>query len=829
MEKRSAIISPDGFLELPKSPTIRDNEVYGAPELYGHMVVRGITHNAHLALAERLAESNKIDVIGKSGTARVGMQLIQRDDENINIDHHSGTIVVPVGVISLREVEVRQNGVRDNLLSVLMEMTKEREVAIGRIALADPADALSKEEVIAAFGRNELAIPEHMQVEDCVDEHGNLQLPLEGLHFAFCEANFRRGQKRDLIRFGKHGIADLQEERFGLLEELGGKEFFVGGIRVSIGHYIGIIDARTNKPGVIHLAARILDGIRTTGLHDIRQVELFNELYDAVTTEDLRISIRLHHASKDDQRFAKRIINPRTIVQGVSFPDVIELERHPERIFDLMRLVNPSVADGNPCGYYVGPGKAHKVQWVDNASAGFQNSHLRMTAPKFSASDPGYCVQGSEMPQFAEELADLLGYVGQDQSHSKLYAQWGFPDTDTMLSMHNSGIGVFVAHDVRVNPETTYDNSEPILNRNRKVAGSEGKPEMHLPNDIFFDDIRFNAFTKMYGEGARFILVRHESPDPFKEVETMPEEVLVWDKRGFWVRPEAQERLEKVDTLISMYGSHVEGMTEVLTGQITRFALRMKKLFGDRVGFIHGKGPGVMYIADSVARNLPELAKDHPDLDDGSINEGIVSFGVGIDLEQQSQAINNHPHAQVDFKSQHRLVRQKHMNDRASFNIFNLGGAGTLEEIALSLCSQKLYKNILTPLILVDPEGISNEGDNFWTKLKDFIDDMATRKEITSYDAGNGKVSVQLMKEHMRNLVHVVGNYDEAAGIIEKFVQDPLQYYLDAGVTKDEIITAFASASEVRSDTNFPMPHWMDGDVVGEMLSDERWPKDSEE
>ena len=41
---------------------------------------------------------------------------------------------------------------------------------------------------------------------------------------------------------------------------------------------------------------------------------------------------------------------------------------------------------------------------------------------------------------------------------------------------------------------------------------------------------------------------------------------------------------------------------------------------------------------------------------------------------------------------------------------FLLGGAGTLGEIALSLCSQKLYKNILTPLIFVDPKGVSNEG-----------------------------------------------------------------------------------------------------------------------
>lgn len=833
MRKRSAIVSPDGILDIPDNPVIVDNEQYGAPELQAHMIVRGVTHNAHLALAERLSQESGLEVIGKSGGSRVGLEVIRRNGEDVQVDHHGGDIVVPVGMLSVRAVEVRQNGVRDNFLSVLMDMARERDVAIGRLAMADPADSLSRDEVLDAFRKFELALPERLKPEECVDDQGRLELPLEDLRFAFCEANFRRAEKRDVIRFGKHGLSGLQEERPGLPEEIGGKQFFVGGVRLSIGPYIGIIDAETNKPGVVHLAARILDGIRTTGLDDVRQVELFNQLYDAVSTGDLKVRIRLHHASKDAQQFSRRVINRRTIESGVSLPDVIELQEHPERIMDLMRLVSPSVADGNPCGYFVGPGKAHKVKWVDEASDGFQNTHLEIAAPKFSAGDPDYCVRGHEIPQEAEELANLLGYVGQDQSHSRLYAQWGFPDTDTMRAMHKSGIGVFVAHDLKVDPECTYDNNEPVLTRKRTVlapsadGNDDEQAERQPTSGCFFDDKRFNAFQKMYEEGARYLFVRHESPDAFNEMETVPEEVLIWDKRGFWVRPEAKERLEKVDTLIAMYGSHVEGMTEVLTEQVDRFALRMKRLFGDNVGFIHGKGPGVMYLADAAARHLPEIAESEGDHDD--ITEGILSLGVGIDLEQQDQAINYHPHAQVDFGAQHRLVRQKHMNDRTSFNIFNLGGAGTLEEVALSLCSQKLYKNILTPLIFVDPEGISNEGGNYWDKLKAFIDDMATRKEISSGETEQASVNIQLLQGHMKNLVHVVDNYDEAADIIEGFVKDPVGYYVEAGVAKSEFITAYDGALEVRRDTHFPMPHWMDGQEYHKMLEDGRWPAEEEE
>ncbi|PIR50274.1 hypothetical protein COU79_00280, partial [Candidatus Peregrinibacteria bacterium CG10_big_fil_rev_8_21_14_0_10_54_7] len=143
MRKRSAIVSPDGILDLPGSPVIADNEKYGAPELQGHMVVRGITHNAHLALAERLAQEGRLEVIGKSGSSRVGLEVIQRDGEKVQVDHPAGSIIVPVGVLSVCAVEVRQNGVRDDLLSVLAAMTRERDVAIGRVAMADPADALS--------------------------------------------------------------------------------------------------------------------------------------------------------------------------------------------------------------------------------------------------------------------------------------------------------------------------------------------------------------------------------------------------------------------------------------------------------------------------------------------------------------------------------------------------------------------------------------------------------------------------------------------------------------------------------------------------------------
>lgn len=804
---RSAVISPDGFLDLPENPSLEHNDEFGAPALRGHMVVQGFQHGPDLAYARQLHERNLLQAIGKSGGSRVGIHVMARTDEPSDFNLEKGRVVVPVNVLSLRAVQMRQNGVQDDLLRVLADMATERDVPIGRLLLADPKDALSHDQVMEAIRNHQLALSPLLNAAECVDEQGCISLPLENLHFAFCEANFRTEQMRRVIRYGKHGLGDLQAMERGVPQDIEEKGFFVGGIRLSIGPFIAVIDEATNTPGVVHLAARVLDGIRTTGLDVVRQVELFNKLYDAVTTEGLRIRIRLHHANRDMQKFAKNVISPRTIVHGVSLSDVINIAGRPELIHRMMSGISPSVADGNPAGYFIGPGRAHKVKWVDHPRRDFQNSQLAITAPKFAAGDADYCVTGHEMPQPAEDLAKRLGYVGGDQNHSKMYIARGFPSTDTMHDMLQSGIGVFVGSTIR--------QTDDIFVASPKVEGA-------APNNaIFFTDREFAAFQNLHRDGAHFLLARDACPDAFAEMKTLPACVLEWHQRGMWVHPEHKERLEKVDTLIAMYGSHTKGMDAVLRSQITRFELRMKRLFGEHLAFIHGKGPGVMHIADTVARHLPELAKEHEGFED--ITEGAVSIGVGIDLEQQNQALNHHPHAQIDFGSQHRLVRQKHMNDRAVFNIFNLGGAGTLEEVALTLCSQKLYKNILTPMMFVDPAGVSNGGGNFWLKLQEFIRDMATNKQITLDEGAEGTANIQLLQAHMPNFIHVVDSYDAAADILERFVADPVAYYLRSGVTQQEFQMAYSGAIEVRKDTKFPMPFWMDGQEFGRMSEDPRW------
>lgn len=823
MEKtrRSAIITADGTLELPKGAGISMNESYDAPSLSGHIVVPAKT-DMELGMARDLWESGDRNfLIGKSGNSRAGLQAELREGD---ADFSGGKITLPVEMMSLRALQVRQNGVRDSLLSVLAEMHDERPVQIGRLLLTKPNGHLDRAGIMDAIQSNQLLFNmREQQLEEHISDEGVLELPLENLHFAFCESNFRTEQMRGMIRYGKHGLSGLQEERHGKQSTLDGKEFFVGGIRIAIGPYVAVIDSETNEEGVIHLAARVLDGVRTTGMGVVRQVELFNTLYSAVSTENLAVNVRFYHASKDVQEFSREVINAQTLQAGVSLRDVLDIQNRPELITNAIGSVNPTVADGDPAGYFVGAGASRIVSWVDNASESFQNANLRIMTPKFSAGDPDYCSRKDDIPHHLRPLASRLGMIGGQQS-AKMYISDAFPDTDTMEHMRDAGINVFVAHHMRPH-EDAYSAEEPILNAERQVSvvlpGDKERTKMYPLSDVFMTDQEFASVQRIHAKGVELLYVRQPAADKFGEVETLPEEVMQWHERGFWVKPESREAVEKVDTLIAMYGSHVKPINEAMEPQIARFTLRMKQLFGDKAGMMHGRGHGVMYLADRAARCLPEYAKQKGNEEFSDITEPMVSVGIGIDLEQVGQDINHHPDGQMNFKSQSRLIRQKHMNDRASFNVINLGGAGTLEEIALTLCSQKLYKNLMTPMIFVDPFGISNEGGNFWNKLKDFIADLSTKKSITLDEK---EVAFQLLQGHMQNMMHVVDNYDEAADIIEGFVEDPVGYYAAADVTKEEFEHSFVNAMDIRRSTKFPMPHWMNPERYSDMLDDERWP-----
>lgn len=137
---------------------------------------------------------------------------------------------------------------------------------------------------------------------------------------------------------------------------------------------------------------------------------------------------------------------------------------------------------------------------------------------------------------------------------------------------------------------------------------------------------------------------------------------------GYFIREEEANRFQAC-TILAFYGSALE-MSEVERVRITELVNRMTHFFGTNVGILTGGGAGVMGLATEVARQ-----------------RSCLTGAAFLELEAQP------PNVGVDFfntfQEKNRHNRQKWF-EVADFCIFNLGGAGTVEEIGIELCNLKL-------------------------------------------------------------------------------------------------------------------------------------------
>ena len=876
--KESAIITVDGFFVPEREFKVHRNPELLVPELPGEMVVR-LRNDYEVAMAREMM--SKLDVLdingGRSGHSQFGLNVVARPGD-IKIDSQR-RLVFPVGLLSIRGAQQRSDVTHDTVLSTLHDLAinDSRGVRVGRLALVNTDQSLSREELIESIDRDRLLFTTDVDVEHDISDDGVVSIGLEDLHYLFCEANFddKDAQRRAIIS-GKHGLVGIVEKEHGRPEKIAGREFFLGGIKLSIGPYIAIIEPETNDPKVLHLAARLLDGVRTTGIDVVRQVELFNTKLESVLSGDLKVKLRFYHASREVQDLWEDVGSTSTIVNGVSFADVLQITDHPEQLTHILKQVGPTRKDFGPHGILVGNQKLSEVRWQETPAQ--QRRFLTRRNERFDASDPDVCVRGKLVPRYARGVSEVIAHVGREQNEGRLCATWAFPDSGVMQDMLKAGTGVFVAHDLDMQGDA-FTASAPMLGDDKLIQKIDCGPELftekcirfdetigrqfttlyesgarlvtvqdpikdletgkmiqsgeqllcnddgvwirqsdtqdegdrHPRNRVYFDGTRFAEFQTLYENGARLVMVRHPIKDQTNGNDIMPGEVLVWDKHGFWVRPADQEKFDDIDTIITMYGSHVEGMDKVLEPQIERFAKRMKARFGSHLAFMHGKGPGVMLIADQVAAR-----------------NDIVSIGIGIDAERFNQSPNYHPTGQADFNTNDRLIRQKHMNDRATFNVFNIGGAGTLEEIALTLCSHKLHKNLLTPLIFVDPLNSGIGKKNLYAKFKELIVDMATEKEfqLDVAEIQTGLINVQLLASGMAGFVHIVDSYDKAADIIEEFADDPVGYYQheDRDISHEAIAESYVEAEQNMQKTHFRAPEFMNR---GKILDSRNWPENA--
>jgi predicted Rossmann-fold nucleotide-binding protein len=291
--------------------------------------------------------------------------------------------------------------------------------------------------------------------------------------------------------------------------------------------------------------------------------------------------------------------------------------------------------------------------------------------------------------------------------------------------------------------------------------------------------------AKIFMDGYLHQTIHHLSTEgiSFFQVITLPSggETQVREfYRGFWCLEDAKHRAEKVTTFINMYGWARDELLSHSESEVERLFRGLSELLEkNSLAIMHGKGGGYMGLADEIARKL-----------------NIISAGVGIDLEQQGEVPNFQVDLALDFWSDERAYRQKVLDQLGLIKIFNIGGYGTLEEIAITVSSYKLLENVPAPIVLVD-ESISKNlvsgngrelTQHLWADLRSQIDCVG---DVSGFVYPSGKTVdisfAPLGLRWLKNVVHCVGSYGEAAVLLERFVRDPLAYWRESGISDFEL------------------------------------------
>ncbi|EDY80999.1 hypothetical protein VDG1235_616 [Verrucomicrobiia bacterium DG1235] len=157
---------------------------------------------------------------------------------------------------------------------------------------------------------------------------------------------------------------------------------------------------------------------------------------------------------------------------------------------------------------------------------------------------------------------------------------------------------------------------------------------------------------------------------------------------GFFIREEEVDRFLAC-TILAFYGSALE-MDAEQERKISELVVRMTDFFGNNVGILTGGGEGVMGLANDVAAK-----------------RGCLTGAAFLELEAQPPKVG--VNFFNTFQETNRHNRQKWFQV-ADFCIFNLGGAGTMEEIGIELCNMKLGIRPRVPYVFYH--------DEFWSDLE---------------------------------------------------------------------------------------------------------------
>ncbi|MEM7305689.1 MAG: LOG family protein [Planctomycetota bacterium] len=161
--------------------------------------------------------------------------------------------------------------------------------------------------------------------------------------------------------------------------------------------------------------------------------------------------------------------------------------------------------------------------------------------------------------------------------------------------------------------------------------------------------------------------------------------------RGYFCEPQNVERFRN-SLIVAVYGSAAP-LPEREVAKLQKLLLELKELFGDDLAILTGGGPGAMQQATEFAIE----------------NDLLVGANY---IETEDQPTNRLAHFYQCFQGRSRHVRQRWF-EISSFQVFCLGGLGTLEEVGLTMTDMKLGVIEQAPLVFYG----SSDTDLYWRNL----------------------------------------------------------------------------------------------------------------
>ncbi len=588
---------------------------------------------------------------------------------------------------------------------------------IGRLVVMDPE--LRVEDIYhflhkRIFVGQAIEAREGFDVREEVDPHTGrichyLTIDLLPYHYVLEQEALSRASINRVIKEGRVALNRLRTRLPLALHDsfLQPKQFFVGAIKISLGDFVAIIDPQTEpeEGRVNHLPAGILDPFRT--VRD-RQVELYNYGTKEVPLNQIKIKIRFFRANNP----LSVPLEKEKIQYGYHLYDLVTIADL-ENIFDALKMITRRVKKEKGygmLGIILSKGRITQIPKAKDQRSEAQNEIIKNRIAKVSSSSDDMDILKAANGDLERILANLSVMGGIS---SKVFCAPVFPSDEIIHIFRRSGIRTFLA-----------DQEQPV-------------------------------FTEEY---IRRMLQLTHSEVPvceFLRYDRLSSKLLTF-YHGCFMEPDDRQRFNKVKYWLAFYGSHTNKADNQL---MMHFISQLVEIFGQKMGIVHGGGPGLMKESNDLARK-----------------NNIMSLGVGIDLQDEAQEALRTCDGFICYRSGARLARQHHIEKMTNLPIINTGGYGTTEELAITVTSLKLNENPLVPVILLDP-------DEMWENA---------RKQFEKI-AGN-----ELGHEFIPRLFRTCRTAEEAVTELVSFTSDPSSWYKEHAIPIAIVKKARQKARELR-------------------------------